>query len=104
MQYYILKGKMVATTTNATVWAKFMQRGTVVVNHTQLEGVSISTVFLGLDHSFGRTERPILFETMIFGGVHDEYQDRYSTWNEAVEGHIKASKLVLTTIEPIKQN
>lgn len=53
--------------------------------------VFVSTVFLGLDHRFsslfGANEKPILFETMIFGGKHDQYQARYSTWDEAMEGH-----------------
>lgn len=55
--------------------------------------VHISTVFLGLNHRWGDGP-PLLFETMIFGGKHDEYQERYTTWDEAVEGHKKAVELV----------
>ncbi len=54
----------------------------------------VSTVFLGLDHRFTSDGPPILFETMIFRTItthekrgEDFYQCRYSTWNEAVEGH-----------------
>jgi hypothetical protein len=57
------------------------------------DGVRVSTVFLGLDHNFGFGGLPILFETMIFGGEHDSYQDRYSTREEAVIGHAKALAL-----------
>ena len=53
----------------------------------------ISTVFLGLNHNCGDGP-PILFETMVFGGEFDGYQDRYSTWEEAEEGHKKAVDLV----------
>jgi hypothetical protein len=65
------------------------------VAETEIEGVRISTVFLGLDHSYsfaGRDRKtpPVLFETMIFGGEHDEEQWRYCTWDEAEEGHAKA--------------
>jgi len=63
------------------------------IGKDDIEGVSISTVFLGFDHSFGGGE-PLLFETMIFGGKHDEYQERYSTREEAIKGHKKAVKLV----------
>ena len=53
--------------------------------------VRVSTVFLGLDHSFplspGPSYAPILFETMVFGGEHDGYQERYGTRDEALEGH-----------------
>ena len=56
----------------------------------------VSTVWLGLDHNyFG--ERPLLFETMVFDeplGGHDIYMDRYTTWDEAVEGHKKAVQWV----------
>jgi hypothetical protein len=35
-----------------------------------------------------------VFETMIFGGPFDQYQDRYCTWAEAVAGHKRAVDLV----------
>jgi len=51
------------------------------------EKVIISTVFLTFDHSFGMSEEPVLFETMIFGGKHDGYQTRYTTWESAKMSH-----------------
>jgi len=58
------------------------------VAKTDLPGdVFVSTVFLGLDHGFGRPGPPILFETMVFGGPMDDYQERYATWDEAEAGH-----------------
>jgi len=55
--------------------------------------VSISTVWLGLDHSWWGGP-PIIFETMIFGGAHDEAQWRYATHLEAIQGHADAVALV----------
>ncbi|MEO9497665.1 MAG: hypothetical protein ABJG42_24540 [Vibrio splendidus] len=56
------------------------------INKHRGQSVVISTVFLGLDHNpFGG--KPILFETMIFGGKHDDYQERYCTWDEAAQRH-----------------
>lgn len=43
--------------------------------------VKVSTVFLGLSYDDN------VFETMIFGGVHDNYQRRYATREEALNGH-----------------
>ena len=54
--------------------------------------VRVSTVFLALDHSFGGAT-PILFETMIFGGAHDQFQERYTMRADAVAGHAKAVAL-----------
>lgn len=50
----------------------------------------VSTVFLGLDHSFGHGP-PLLFETMTFlgRGEMNGYCDRYSTWDEAEAGHAR---------------
>jgi len=50
--------------------------------------VTVSTVWLGLDHSWGDSEHKI-FETMIFGGVHDSWCDRYSSEESAMRGHLR---------------
>lgn len=56
------------------------------------EDVNVSTVFLGLDHGWGEGP-PVLSETMIFGGEHDQDQWRYTTWEEAELGHQRAVAL-----------
>lgn len=53
---------------------------------TTVFGNRISTVFLGLDHSWNGGP-PVVFETMVFGGPLDEEQDRYCTRAEAEAGH-----------------
>lgn len=58
----------------------------------------VSTVFLSLDHNFLEGE-PILWETMIFSESEDEtkydgYQERYSTRQEAIEGHQRAIEMI----------
>lgn len=55
-------------------------------------GVTVSTIFLGID--VGGERLPELFETMTFGGGRDEERRRYSCWQDAVEGHELAVKLV----------
>src|SRR3972149_6027051 len=64
-----------------------------VVGKTSVGEVEVSTVFLGVDHNFSNTGPPILFETMIFGGKHDQYQERYATWEEAEAMHKAACEL-----------
>lgn len=96
--YAILKGKEVVPVDNVEEWAKaFAGRvGDRILNHTTLEQdgkeILISTVFLGLNHGWGPGVN-LWFETMIFGGEHDQYQDRYETYDEAIEGHKKAVEL-----------
>lgn len=59
-----------------------------IVDKWHGDGVSVSTVFLGLDHGW-RSEVPVVFETMIFGGERDEDCERYATWEDAKAGHAK---------------
>lgn len=53
---------------------------------------TISTVFLPVNHGFG--DKDLWFETMIFGGEHGGYQERYETYEQAERGHVKAVLLV----------
>ena len=60
--------------------------------------ITVSTVFLGVDHNFLRQGAPLLYETMIFGALSewglDDYQNRYATREEALQGHAEAVALV----------
>lgn len=95
MSYYILEGKEPKQIDDVLEWATQFETQNKIVEQTDIGDVLISTVFLGVDHSyFGST--PILFETMIFGGNNNDYQDRYSTWDEAVIGHQLACEKVLS--------
>jgi len=66
-------------------------------------GFVVSTVFLAIDHSYGfRGEKPLWFETMVFRADTDGHlipsldyeQARYTTWEEASEGHKRICELV----------
>lgn len=61
---------------------------------TTVGDITVSTVFTAIDHSYGYSPVPILYETMIFGGEEDAYQERYATREEAEEGHIRAVEMV----------
>lgn len=52
-----------------------------------LDGGEVSTVWLGLNHSWRAGEAPLIFETMVFGGPHDQDQWRWHTQEEAEAGH-----------------
>lgn len=69
------------------------------VGRTQVGDASVSTVHLVIDHSFGQGP-PLIYETMIFGGEHDEFQTRYSTRSEAEAGHAAIVKALEEGREP----
>jgi hypothetical protein len=97
---YILDGHKPVRCTNLLEWAKWMETAPRRVSQTFVHGSNISTVFLGLDHSYMRAgDPPILFETLVFGGPLDGAQDRYSSWEEAEKGHVHMVERVRSSHE-----
>lgn len=84
---YILRGTEAIPEPDLLTWARWFETAERQVARTELaEGISVSTVFLSLDHQWGHGP-PILYETMVFGGPLHEEQEQYHTWQEAEEGH-----------------
>ncbi len=61
------------------------------VNETTLRvkgrTVAVHTAFLGVSYEDDAKNRPLCFETMIFGLTGDNYQARYATREDALAGH-----------------
>lgn len=70
-------------------WALWFGSADRIVDLTEVNGVRISTVFIGLDHRVTEGS-PLLYETLVFGGSPDDLEcQRYSTRAEARDGHDK---------------
>lgn len=120
MRTYILDGKKVIAEPDSKAWGDWFEtasrhvadtlikiqphtKGPYVDKPPRVENepiqMRVSTVFLGLDHSFidRDSDNPLIFETMIFGGKFDahEYQTRCCTWDEAEAMHMRACKRVI---------
>lgn len=93
-EHYILDGHT-PVQADLMTWARWFEKADAdrVVAKDEIGEARISTVFLGLDHNWGDGP-PLLFETMIFGGQHADYQERCSTWDEAEAMHKAACDLV----------
>src|SRR5690349_9444258 len=92
-RYWILDGHEPVPVDDVKTWGLWFENDERRrVGLWEGNGAKVSTVFLGLNHRFG-PGTPLLFETMIFGGPHDEFCDRYATWDEAAAGHQKAIEL-----------
>jgi hypothetical protein len=92
-------------------WARlFEDRDYKVVQQTTINPPDggryfISTVWMGVDHSWG-SGPPVIFETMVFidePGAEDHssldhYMDRYSTEAEAIAGHRNVVGMVQATL------
>ncbi len=91
--FYVLNGHEAVPTDDRLAWARMLEDKMARSVAQSDEGdAHISTMFLGLDHQYGDGP-PLLFETMIFGGEHDQATWRYTTWEEAVAGHEHAVKV-----------
>jgi hypothetical protein len=68
-------------------WAEWFETADRHVADTRHELFRVSTVFLGIDHQFGKGP-PILFETMAFLSTGESIDCvRYATWEDAEIGH-----------------
>lgn len=88
------------------VWARWFHTANRTVSCDLDEGdsgktIRVSTVFLGIDHSFsfGRNAPPVLWETMVFGGVLDGEMDRYTSKEAAALGHQEMCQRVSETLQ-----
>lgn len=93
MKYYILRDRKPVAVVDMLQWGQMFERmaerrvAEDVIEQPEHDPVRVSTVFLGIDHNWFDEGPPLLFESMVFGGPLDLEMYRYSTWDEAVEGH-----------------
>ena len=92
MEHYILDKRGEPVRVSLMEWGAWLENfdNRVLRQQTVSATVSVSTVFLGADHRFFGDGPPILWETMIFGGAHDQYQQRYTSRKLALLGHGRA--------------
>jgi len=87
-KHYILEGKEIKKVDFHT-WSEWFEnnenRRVKLTKHPS--GWFVSTVFLGIDHSFGIGDKDLVFETMAFGTNSYSETRRWSTYTEAVRGH-----------------
>jgi hypothetical protein len=107
--YYGRKGEPLDT----MAWARLIEdRDYSTLAQHWVRGWKVSTIWIGIDHGWGQTAAPVIFETMIFapkdasigredwedGGDAfgtavtdlDQYQERYATEAAAQAGHDRA--------------
>ena len=86
IMYYDMEGRPIGL----EEWALLFESEERIIGRTELPGGCwVSTVWLGLDHSFG-TGPPLVYESMVFAS-HEDMTDldcvRYTTREQAEAGH-----------------
>lgn len=92
--YYKPDGKPYTGRNPVLQWAKDFEdfnEKRRIGNTVLWTGIWVSTVWIGLDHSFGLSDKPLIYETMAFApktfGGGELWQERYSTKRQAQLGH-----------------
>lgn len=70
-------------------WAKWFELQRHHIRKTRVTmGASVSTIFLGLDHSCGYGPRQLFEDAVLYDdGRKIDVRNRYATYNEAIVGH-----------------
>lgn len=92
--YFILKDKEVVPVKDVIEWATQHEKVNKVIKQTDIRNYFISTIFLGINYNlFG--DKPVVFETMIFKDEKSFCVKRWSTYQEAEDGHEEACEKVI---------
>lgn len=94
-------------------WARWFESADRQIARTEAGKAVVSTVFLGIDHGFPLSDRPILFETMVFEGTEwsplmqrevprERYQARHASRAEALAHHERVVEALRAEWKPDK--
>lgn len=93
VHFYVLDGKEIRKAAGVLEWADFFEEHRVVKSTVLSDQqLKVVTIFEGIDHSFGRHPEPYLFSSAVINSGSrfiKELDDRYKTYDEAIEGHDK---------------
>ncbi len=84
---YVLDGKTPIPVNDNIQWGSWFKAADRLVARDKVGKSEITTMFLGIDHDFLGVGPPILFETFVNGGLTEQQQDWYTTWDDAESGH-----------------
>lgn len=96
--YTLDENKNVIPTDDILKWGEFRENyDNMIIKQDTIKEFFVSTVFLGIDHGFGNSRKPVVFETMIFppeSKSMEVFCRRYTNYRRAVLGHKIACRLV----------
>jgi hypothetical protein len=94
IQFYILDAERQIKPVDLETWATWVGNpDNRAVAHDSYRGVTVSTVFIGVDANVN-FDPPRLFETMVFGGVLDCEVFRTENWAAANQKHQEVLQVV----------
>lgn len=103
LSHWILDDKGVPIPVDLETWAKWFEKRDRIVKQEWIGDCFVSTVFLGIDHNFGETGPPILWETMVFSNrsIDQEWMQRCAGSKEQAEAMHEAMAMRVCEIEKL---
>ena len=95
---HILKDKVPVLEPDLIKWAIWIENvKNRRIAYNEIGEKRVSTIFLGLDYNLFNEGPPLFFETVVFPitDLDKDYCRRYSTWDEAMQGHAEICKVLL---------
>jgi hypothetical protein len=84
---YILSENHEVVPVGVVAWAEWFENAERQVALYKSTDWWVSTVFIGIDYSYGMDEEPLVFETMVNYKGEEVIQERHHTWDDAVDAH-----------------
>jgi len=96
VRYFILQGRQPVPVETHLQWALWCgsHAEDAVVGCDQVDGVEITTAFVGVNTQNGPSAEALVFQTLCERGAETEVVGNYATWEEAERGHQDALRRV----------
>ncbi|MHC5615127.1 MAG: hypothetical protein ACYTXA_30150 [Nostoc sp.] len=88
-RYYKLQGQSPIIAESFLDWCLWMASSDTRVMVNDIYNVNISTVFVGINLDPQQSGEPMIFETLVTGGALHGKRNHWSTWEQAMQGHLK---------------
>ena len=95
--FYILLDKKPVPVQSPEDWYKWIaRRENHVLKQTDFGNVVVITCFIGVDSDKDSNGSPDLFESEVIGGPSNGTRWHYKTYDDAIEGHGRLLKLIVS--------
>src|SRR4030095_4792571 len=86
------------------MWFEAGQKERIVLRERVARDAEVSTVFLSLDHNWAFQGPPVLWETLVFGGVFEGLMNRYTSALGGAHRHHRGLGRVRRIDEPLYES
>lgn len=102
IKLYYLEGREPKLANDFFHWSEKMDGRLPIIAQTYIGSVLVSTVFTGVPYYNDNSDRPLLFETAIYGGTYSNTKSMSDSYYNAEIAHEAACELVIIDSLPFQ--